>query len=241
MSELVIPKELHRSLRKDDEEEVQRSAVALLEVLAGELDRPDLGGVSILDVGCGVKFTQAFLNRGLPLGSYTGVDVHEPVIAFLRSSVVDPRFRFHHVDFHNARYNPGGHKMTPASELPVEGPAYDLICGFSLFTHLDPDDFATMLTIMRRYAHEGSRLVFTAFLDVHTASGHGLIDQYTKALGYDVSTGEPYRDFAPDDVLRVALYSEDHVRSIIDRSPWTLLSVKDPTRHAQHLLTLAPA
>jgi hypothetical protein len=47
-----------RSLRTY-EEEAQRSALELLEVHAGELGRDHLGGVSILDVGCGVKSAQA--------------------------------------------------------------------------------------------------------------------------------------------------------------------------------------
>jgi SAM-dependent methyltransferase len=237
--DVSIPRELQRSLRKD-ETEAQRSALVLLEVLAGELGRPDLDGVSILDVGCGVKFTQAIVMHDVPIGTYTGVDVHEPVVTFLRSEVTDPRFRFHHVDFHNARYNPTGRKMTADSLLPVEESCYDLICGFSLFTHLEPDDFAAMLAIMRRYAHDATRLVFTAFIDAHTAGGHGVVDRYTKALGHAVSTGERYRDFAPDDLLRVALYSESYVREIIDRSGWSLVSIKDPTPYAQHFLTLDP-
>ena len=239
MAELAVPRALQRSLRKD-EEAAQRSALALLGVLAGELGRRDLEGVSVLDVGCGVKFTQAIITHELPIGSYTGVDVNAEVIDFLDSAVSDPRFRFHHVDFHNARYNPTGTAMTPDSRLPVEASSFDLICGFSLFTHLDPADFETMLAIMRRYAHADTRLVFTAFLEVHTAGGHGLIDQYTKALGHDPSSGDPYRDFAPDDVLRVALYSEELARSIIDRSQWSLISIQDPTEHAQHLFTLEP-
>jgi SAM-dependent methyltransferase len=236
--ELTIPRALQRSLRKD-ETEAQRSALALLGVLAGELRRADLEDVSILDVGCGVKFAQAIVTHDIPVGTYTGVDVHEPVITFLRGAVTDPRFRFHHVDFHNGRYNPTGRKMTAESILPVEQASYDVICGFSLFTHLAPDDFAAMLGIMRRYAHAATRLVFTAFIDVHTAEGHGVVDRYTKALGRDVSTGDKYRDFAPSDVLRVALYSEAYVREIIDLSGWTVVSIKDPTPHAQHLLTLA--
>lgn len=130
--------------------------------------------------------------------------------------------------------------MLASSELPVEETSYDLICGFSLFTHLDPDDFESMLAITRRYAHDSTRLVFTAFLDVRTEGGFGLIDQYSSTLGHDVSTGEPYRDFARDDVLRVALYSDAHARELIGRSDWDLLSIQDPTEHAQHLFTLAP-
>lgn len=234
---LEVPKELQRS-RTKDEEAAQRSAVALLEVLAQELDRPDLGDRSILDVGCGVKFSQALIEHDLPLGSYTGVDVHRPVIDHLSAAVDDPRFDYHHVDFFNARYNPSGTPMTADSVLPVGDRTFDLICGFSLMTHLDPTDFASMLAIMRRHAHESTRLVFTAFIDEHTDGGHGVIDQYSRAMGADASTGEPFRDFFPDDVLRVALYSKDLARSIIEASDWSIVAIKDPTPYAQHLFTL---
>lgn len=234
---LEVPNQLQRS-RTKDEEAAERSALALLSVLAEELGRPDLRDVSVLDVGCGVKFSQALMNHDLPIGSYTGVDVYEPVISHLRSSVTDPHFQYHHVDFLNARYNPSGIPMTAASTLPVEGQIFDLICGFSLVTHLDPGDFSAMLQITSRHAHPSTRLVFTAFLDKHSAGGHGLIDSYSKAMGADASTGEAFRDFFPDDVLRVALYSEDHARELIDASPWTIVSVKDPTPYAQHLYTL---
>ena len=47
--------------------------------------------------------------------------------------------------------------------------------------------------------------MFTAVLDVHTEAGHGPVDQYSRALGGDISTGEPYRDYVAGDVLRAAL------------------------------------
>jgi SAM-dependent methyltransferase len=236
---LVVPRQLLRSLRQD-EEEAERSARALLGVLARQLSRDDLDGVHVLDIGCGVKLTQALINHGLPIGSYTGIDVSAPVIDFLRSSVDDPRFAFHHVDFHNARYNPTGVQMTPDTVLPVERADFDLICGLSLVTHLAPDDTKSILAITARYAHERTQLVFTAFLDVHTEGGHGLVDRYSQALGGDVSVGEPYQDYVADDVLRVALYSEPYMRELIVRSPWELVSITDPTPCAQHLLTLRP-
>jgi SAM-dependent methyltransferase len=150
------PGKLQRSLRHD-EEEAERSARALLAVMARQLGRNDLDCVHVLDIGCGVKITQALVNDGLPIGSYTGVDVSASVIDFLRSSVDDPRFACHHVDFHNALYNPTGVKMGPDAVLPVERADFDLICGFSLVTHLAPDDTKSILEISARYAHDRTR------------------------------------------------------------------------------------
>ncbi len=144
------------------------------------------------------------------------------------------------MNFHNARYNPDGVKMTAETRLPVGDRFFDLICGFSLFTHLDPDDFQVMLAIMRRHAAPHTRLVFTVFLDERTGGGHGLVDRYHRALGDDIGPHLPYRDFAPDDVLRVALYSEEYARELVDRSDWALLAIDEPTPYAQHIFTLAP-
>ncbi|MBX3313145.1 MAG: class I SAM-dependent methyltransferase [Actinobacteria bacterium] len=237
---LHVPKHLQRS-RTKDEESAMESAIALLGVLAEEMDRPDLGDVSMLDVGCGVKFSQALIEEDLPIGRYTGIDVYEPLITHLAAENTDPRFRYHHVDFFNGRYNPTGTPMTADSVLPLGDETFDLICGFSLFTHLDPTDFGIMLGLMGRHAHPDTRLVFTAFIDEHTEGGHGLIDRYSEASGTDVSTGEAFRDFWPDDVLRVALYSRPHIGELIDASPWKVRSIKDPTPYAQHLITLVPA
>lgn len=239
MGRVEVPKQLQRG-RSKDEVEARRSAIALLGVLAEKVGRPDLGEVDVLDVGCGVKFTQALLEEDIPIGSYTGVDVHAPVIETLRSTVTDLRFSFHHVDFFNGRYNPGGRPMTADAVLPVGDDTFDLICGFSLFTHLDPTDTASMLSIMRRCARADTRLVATVFVDRLTEGGFGVMDAYARALGPGVVTGEPFRDYFPDDVLRVALYGEDHLREIIAASDWDLVSLDDPTRWGQHLMTLVP-
>ena len=68
----------------------------------------DLRGMDVLDFGCGVRFTYAFLNRSVPVGSYVGVDMSSEVIAFLRSHVTDDRFAYIDLDARNDLYNPVG-------------------------------------------------------------------------------------------------------------------------------------
>jgi SAM-dependent methyltransferase len=239
MGELTVPVHLQRSVRKDPEL-ARASARALLADLTRCAGRDSLAGLSILDVGCGVKFSEALVNDRVPVGSYTGVDVEPTVIEFLAASVHDERFSYHRVDFANARYNPGGEPMSASSELPVERDQYDVICGFSLFTHLDPQDFESMLAILRRYARASTRLVFTVFLDELSESGHGFIDGWSKRSGVDARRNVPYCDAAPEDVLRVALYSRELVLELLERTRWRALSVDDPTPFAQHLVTAVP-
>ena len=51
------------------------------------------GETEILDVGFGVKLTQAFLAFDLPVGAYVGIDVYGAMIDFLRTNVDDPGSR----------------------------------------------------------------------------------------------------------------------------------------------------
>ena len=68
-------------------------------------------GRRALDFGCGVRFAQAIVNRGIPVGRYVGVDVYREMIEFLTANVTDPRLEFVHLDAHNALYNPAGRPL----------------------------------------------------------------------------------------------------------------------------------
>src|SRR5262249_32040251 len=104
---LVVPAHLCRNAGGDPATAAQ-DAAWLIDHLCGHLGVPDLDELAVLDVGCGVRFTQAIANRGIPIGRYAGVDVSRDVIAFLRANVADPRFEFFHLDAQNDLYNPNG-------------------------------------------------------------------------------------------------------------------------------------
>jgi SAM-dependent methyltransferase len=171
--QLQVPREFRRGHRKDEEGEI-RSAVALIEHLTRHFGLDDLSQTDILDVGCGVKLTQAFLAFDLPVRSYVGIDVYEAMIDFLRTNVDDPRFEYHHVNMHNARYNPTGERMTEDTRLPLgEGTTFDIICLFSVFTHLAPHDYPLMLKLLRRYVRPDGRLIYSLYIDERTKRGMG--------------------------------------------------------------------
>jgi len=126
----------------------------------------DLSGRDVLDVGCGVRFAQTIVNRAMPIGSYTGVDIDEPLIAYLATHVKDPRFSFHHWNVHNAMYHAAGEKLTAASRLPFSRDRrFDLIWMYSVLTHNDPQDAEHLLRILRGHVRRGGALVFSAFID----------------------------------------------------------------------------
>src|SRR6266568_4104782 len=94
------------------------------------------------------------------IGHYVGVDVSREVVDFLRSNVSDPRFEFFHLDAQNDRYNPTGQPLSDMTVPEIEGRRFDLICLFSVFTHLAPADYAAMLRLLRRFVKPGGRLFY---------------------------------------------------------------------------------
>ena len=232
---LSIPVQLRRGGRKGNEWGYVDEGRDLLAYMCQALGLSTLGDSRVLDMGCGTKFTQAMLNYDIPIGEYIGMDVYKEMIEFLRSSVSDPRLSFHHIDTHNDMYNPGGEKLSADTRLPIDEYSCDIICLFSVFTHLAPADFATMLRVMRRYARDGARLIFTLYLDEVSGTGHGLIEKIAAERDQPWQpSGEPFRDAYPGRPLQWALYSRQHALELIDGSGWEVEQLCMPNALAQH-------
>ncbi len=103
MSDLLVPGKFRRgNLRNESEAIKQReSAICLLNMMCRQFGLKDMANIELLDIGCGSKFTEAFLEEDLPIGRYIGVDVYKQMIDFLRQNVDDPRFEYHHLNAHN--------------------------------------------------------------------------------------------------------------------------------------------
>ncbi len=168
MPRLEIPEKFNRNSPRVKQIGPEKTGKVLLDLVCTRLGIADLSATDVLDVGCGVRFTQTILNLGVPIRSYTGVDVDRPLIDFLKDAVRDPRFAFAHWDVHNPMYNKRAPRMTRDSRLPVDG-AYDLIWLFSVFTHLLPEDSDSMLHILRRHARPLGRLFFSCYADESVA------------------------------------------------------------------------
>ena len=240
-----------------DPEASATSARWLLSHLARSVGRDDLGGTDVLDVGCGVKFTQAILNHDIPIGTYTGVDVHRPMIEVLQAEVTDPRFTYHHFPVRNALYHPDAEPMHPGSDLGVGDQTFDVICLFSVFTHLDPTDSSALLQILRRHVRPDGVLFFTIFLNELTADGLGLADVIAEkareglqgvelpqeavdaALAAD-RVVEPYIDLRPEVPLTWPMYSREYALELVEASGWGVDEVLDPNPHAQHQVICRP-
>jgi SAM-dependent methyltransferase len=253
MPTLQIPPRFNRGAHRDPAA-TEESALYLIRHMCDKLGLPDLSQQDVLDVGCGTKFTQALLKHALPIKSYVGVDVYHEMIVFLRKSVSDPRFEYHHIDVHNDLYNPDGAPMTADTDLGVGDRTFDIICLFSVFTHLAPHDYGTMLRLLRRYVRPNGRLIYTLFIDELTEDGYGFIDKVERGLrareGQDGETTpptptkrevEPFVDVNPDKPLLCAMYSREYAHELIEGTGWRPLELLPPNRFAQHHFICVPA
>jgi SAM-dependent methyltransferase len=257
-SALKVPRNLRRGHRASDEQVSVEFAVELITHMSKHFGLADLGAAKLLDIGCGCKFTQAILDRNLPIGQYVGIDVYAEMIEFLQSNVDDPRFSFYHMNTHNEMYNQDGEPLTADIKLPIGEDKFDLICLFSVFTHLAPHDYVAMLKMLRAYVKPNGRLFYTVFVNEETSGGHGYIDFYARGMksAENISSEKHKHHFIdalenkgpPDFVgmvaeqpLKVAMYSREHALTLVENTGWKVESLNDPVEEMQHYMVCKPA
>ncbi|MGH9027744.1 MAG: class I SAM-dependent methyltransferase [Acidimicrobiia bacterium] len=248
---MPVPASMWRSKHRT-EEAWSQSAVATIELICRHLGVDSLASISMLDVGCGTKLTKAFLEHDLPIARYVGLDVYKEMVDHLRDHVRDPRFAYHHVDFHNARYHPTGTPMSEYGALPLDE-QFDVIGLFSVFTHLAPVDFSGMLRLLRPAAKPEGRLIFSLYLNETTAKGYGIMDKWapiyesairenpevlSRANGLDPPD---FVDLLPDRPLEAAVYSREFALSLLEKSEWEIESLNPPEWFIQHHFVCRPA
>ena len=241
-NDLTISREFRCGARTSDENASVERAVRLIKLMCRRLGLRDLSETTVLDMGCGGKFTQAFINHRLPIQKYVGIDVDGEMIDWLNNNVDDARFEFHHMNIHNLRYSPKGIKLSNSSELPVVKRSFDVICLFSVFTHLEPGDFRTMLEVLRKYIKDNGRLFFTLFLDEASKEGKGLADGLVRGLSKEelrAGSGQTrdFHDVHPDRPLEWALYSRDYSVRMIEEAGWHIIRLDPPETGIQHHIT----
>jgi SAM-dependent methyltransferase len=211
LSSITVPDHLQRNAPNVLAEGVEETGESLLERLAERIGRADLAGLDLLDIGCGVRFTQTLINRDLPFASYTGVEVSLPIVQWLKEHVEskDERFRFVHWNVHNALYNRQAPPMDTHERLPVAGD-YHLVMGFSLFTHLAPHDTGCMLHLTRKVVRREGFLFFSAFCDDSVAK---------------------FEDRVPEKPLAKAYYNKRYLEDLIGQAGWALVSWQEPAAY----------
>lgn len=135
-SKLQIPEEFRRGVVGTNYRTRTRFLIGWM---IEELGVSDLSEKSVLDIGCGVNFTEAFYGLGVPVKRYHGVEVAATMVKFLQGKVQDARFSYKYIAVDNARYHPRyGKPLAADTDIGVSGEKFDVVCLCSVFTHLAP-------------------------------------------------------------------------------------------------------
>lgn len=203
LQELNVPQKFVRNHPSIGSAGVIRTGRLLIERTIAACGLKSLADSSVLDVGCGTRFTTTIINKRIPIKSYTGVDVDASVIEFLKADVEarDERFDYAHWDVVNALYNKNGRGgFDSQSVLPLgRDRTFDLIWMFSVITHQYPEDSASLFSILSKYARPDGRLFFTAFIDPR-------VDKF-----FDLLNDQP---------LMMAYYQLEYLLELLDNAGW---------------------
>jgi hypothetical protein len=143
--------------------------------------------------------------------------------------------------------------------LPVGPRRFDLICLFSVFTHLAPHDYVAMLRLLRQHATPDATLLFSLFLDdpkrrspwaptitKRLASDDPAVRGQTKtaiarALAHrGAQEGSRFVDERPGRPLEVARYEKDYALELVGGTGWEVVALHPPERFVQHYLVCRP-
>lgn len=244
-----VPEKFRRGGRKENEQASVASGASLLQLMCRKLGLADLADKAVLDMGCGNKFTQAILQGGVPIKRYVGIDIHPELIEYLRANVSDDRFAYYKSNTQNAMYNPDGEPLSEHTRLPLEEGSFDIICLFSVFTHLAPHDYVAMLKMLRRYIKPDGRIFYSLFVNEQTAGGHGFIDRMAPYFAATLTEAEvaagmqgprDFVDWVPDKPLLRAVYSRANAIRLVSGTGWEIESLNDPEEHVQHYMICKP-
>jgi len=175
---------------------------------------------NVLDIGSGIGRLAIPLTQLItPPGSYDGLDIVEHGVRWCRTKItpMHPHFQFTHANVFNAEYNPGGTVKAAEYELPYGDASFDIVCLFSVFTHMLIADVEHYLAEISRVLRPGGRLAAT-FVILNEESltsmqaGKGFYNfTYHEGPQWLLEDGMP----APE--LAVG-YEEDYVRSLYARN-----------------------
>jgi SAM-dependent methyltransferase len=251
-----IPRAFRRGGKLDDVDAAVGDTLDIIQIMCRKLGMPDLSHSRVLDMGCGWRMAKALLDHDLPIAEYVGMDVFAEMIGFLQANVTDPRFRFHLLDTHNEMYNPQGRPLAELARLDVPEGSFDIICLFSVFTHLAPHDYVAMLKLLRPYVRPDGKLIFSLFVNETSASGYGFVDNMQRYWTNNAAQAEQYRDrfaskivshgppafvdFDPSRPLQWAIYSRENAFQLVEGTGWEIESLNDPEKSIQHYLICKP-
>jgi SAM-dependent methyltransferase len=136
----------------------------------------------LIDVGCGSGRLAKPLSEYLT-GKYLGIDVVPGLVEYARKLVPRPDFRF---------------EVAEGLKIPEANHTADMVCFFSVLTHLLHEESFVYLREARRVLKPGGKIVFT-FLDFRVASHWGSFESNVRDIGVGA---QPMNVFVCPDMLR---------------------------------------
>jgi SAM-dependent methyltransferase len=208
LGEFVIPQQFNRNHAK-----VQALGApaltgwVLLDYMTKRLGWESLTGKTVLDIGCGTRFTSAILTHEIPVGRYIGVDIHRGMIEWLQTNTARPNLEFHCVDQANPMYNPTGliHQADWSFAHDV-----DLCCMFSVITHQLPLAASSLFREAHKRVKDAGFLFFSAAIRSEADENQ-----------------QDYVELASN-ITGLSSYRETFLRKLLSETGWVVLTKGDP-------------
>jgi SAM-dependent methyltransferase len=243
VSDLPLPPKELRFMGEDDDQRLVEVGSRLADVLRSH-GLPEDG--LLVDVGSGYGRLALGLLATDYRGQYLGFDILRRHVRWCRQNLMpltDRRFRFRHLDVRNGRYNPTGTVNSHEVTFPVPSDSADMVCLFSIFTHLYEADIRRYLSEIRRVLKPGATALITWFLFDD--------DRLPKAISETASTypmvnmiNDTCRFSDASDPLRAISYDRSFVESMIRSSGLRVVSVElgnwcgDPSAELQDVIVM---
>jgi SAM-dependent methyltransferase len=198
---------------------IEETGEIILNTVLKILNLNDYSNTHILDIGCGTRFAQTFINKKIPVKSYTGIDIDKELITYLQENVQEPNLEFIYLNTKNELYNSAGQDFQSLN-FPLSNRKFDVIWLFSVFTHLKESDSIKMLQETRKHITNQGHLVFTCFLDD--------------------TISEPIVDIYPNRPCLKVHYQHSKMRDLITSNDWKILKIIKPQNYMAHTIVCQP-
>ncbi len=166
---------------------------------------------SVLDVGSGPgRIAIGILDRVGEIREYRGVDVSEPSVHWGQKHIQSrhPSFQFVHLDVENSRYNPDGSRIGNGFMFPFSEAEFDIICLYSVFTHMLTEDVRAYLKEFHRVLKPSGKIFLNAFVE------DGVPDVVENPEGY---MGREWKG-----ALHCVRYNRDFFRGLLEENGFQL-------------------
>jgi SAM-dependent methyltransferase len=149
----------------------------------------------LIDVGCG----SGRLAHTLSVARYLGIDVVPDLLDYARSICPDPRWRF---------------TLVESISIPEQDAVADMVCFFSVFTHLLHEDSYLYLLEAHRVLKPGGKAVFS-FLEFRIANSWALFSEMVRSRAQAVE--RHHNQFMSREAIEVwAKHAGFHIEAIFD-------------------------